>query len=148
MRKYLSLALVLSFVLFSCNNRTKTNGHQIQRTDTTVIDMHTAEISLDYCGIYEGTLPAADCPGIKTKLTINKNGTFSLHSEYIDKKDGIFDENGNYSVEGNILTLKQNDGQTSYYKIEEGKIRMLNTEKQPITGQLAENYVLKQTKVF
>ena len=33
-------------------------------------DMHTAETSLDYQGTYAGTLPAADCPGIETRLTL------------------------------------------------------------------------------
>ena len=39
------------------------------------MDMHTAEISLDYYGTYKGTLPAADCPGINVTLTLNKNKT-------------------------------------------------------------------------
>ena len=44
-------------------------------------DMHTAETSLDYQGTYAGTLPAADCPGIETRLTLKKDGTFDLHME-------------------------------------------------------------------
>lgn len=35
-------------------------------------DMHTAETSLDYQGTYAGTLPAADCPGIETRLTLKR----------------------------------------------------------------------------
>lgn len=110
--------------------------------------MHTAENALDYFGVYEGTLPAASCPGIRTVLTIHKDTTFTLHSEYIDRKDGVFDEKGTYTLQGSLMTLKLGDGEIYYYKVEEGRVRMLNADKEPITGDLAENYVLKQTQIF
>lgn len=39
-----------------------------------------------YCGTYEGVLPAADGPGIATKLQLSANGEYRLSSLYIDKK--------------------------------------------------------------
>ena len=109
-------------------------------------DMHTAETSLDYQGTYAGTLPAADCPGIETRLTLKKDGTFDLHMKYIDR-DAEFDEKGVFSVKENLLTLTQlDDGSEEYYKVEENRLRMLDAEKQPVTGALAENYVLQKIK--
>jgi uncharacterized lipoprotein NlpE involved in copper resistance len=108
--------------------------------------MHTAETSLDYLGTYEGTLPAADCPGIQTTLTLNPDGTYDLHMKYIDR-DSEFDEKGAFSVKENLLTLTQlDDGSEEYYKVEENRLRMLDAEKQPVTGALAENYTLQKTK--
>ena len=105
-----------------------------------------AETSLDYLGTYEGTLPAADCPGIQTTLTLNPDGTYELHMKYIDR-DAEFDEKGVFSVKENLLTLTQlDDGSEEYYKVEENRLRMLDAEKQPVTGALAENYVLQKNK--
>ena len=105
-----------------------------------------AETSLDYLGTYEGTLPAADCPGIQTTLTLNPDGTYELHMKYIDR-DAEFDEKGVFSVKENLLTLTQlDDGSEEYYKVEENRLRMLDAEKQPVTGALAENYVLQKIK--
>lgn len=52
------------------------------------------------------------------------------------------------SVEGNIATLTTKTGEESYYKIEEGRVVMLKADKQPVTGDLAEHYILKQEKVY
>ena len=109
-------------------------------------DMHTAETSLDYRGTYEGTLPAADCPGIRTTLTLNPDGTYGLHMKYIDRA-AEFDETGIFTVKENLLTLTRlDDGSEEYYKVEENRLRMLDAEKQPVTGALAENYVLQKNK--
>ena len=43
------------------------------------------------------------------------------------------DEKGTYTLEGNILTLKEEGGEISYYKVEENKVRLLNDDKQEIT---------------
>ena len=59
----------------------------------------------------------------------------------------MFDETGVFTVKENLLTLAQlDDGSEEYYKIEENRLRMLDAEKQPVTGALAENYVLQKTK--
>lgn len=150
MKKYISL-FVSVLLLAACGNRAKT-GNQ-PSTDTVVTaaeapDMHTAENALDYFGVYEGTLPAASCPGIKTALTLHPDNTATLHSEYIDRPDGVFDEKGTYTLEGNLLTVRLNDGEVYYYKVEEGRLRMLNADKEPVTGDLADHYLLKQTQIF
>ena len=108
--------------------------------------MHTAETSLDYLGTYEGTLPAADCPGIQTTLTLNPDGAYKLHMKYIDR-DTELDEWGRFTIEANQLTLYPDEGEpTGSYRVEENRLRMLDAEKQPVTGALAENYVLQKTK--
>ena len=54
---------------------------------------------------------------------------------------------GGYSVRGNLLTLTPENGEgVEYYKVEENRLRRLDADKQPVTGPLAENYVLKKTE--
>lgn len=96
------------------------------------------------CGTFVGTLPAADGPGIDTTLVLNSNGSFREHSAYIDRA-GIFDEKGTYLVKGDLIELHLNGGQRLYYRAEAGQIRRLDLEGRPITGPLADYYILKQT---
>ena len=63
---------------------------------------------------------------------------------YTSTGTNSFDEKGTYTLEGNILTLKEEGGETSYYKVEENKVRLLNDDKQEITGALAEHYILNK----
>lgn len=143
-----ALILAAALALAACGGNTpkKNAAAETQTTTAAVSDMHTAETSLDYTGTYEGTLPAADCPGIQTTLTLDPDGAYSLHMKYIDR-EAEFDEKGIFSVKENLLTLTQlDDGSEEYYKVEENRLRMLDADKQPVTGAQAENYVLQKIK--
>ena len=141
------LILAAAALLAACGGNTqKKAASGGAETVAEAPDMHTAETSLDYQGTYAGTLPAADCPGIETRLTLKKDGTFNLHMKYIDR-DAEFDTKGGYSVRGNLLTLTPENGEeVEYYKVEENRLRRLDADKQPVTGPLDENYVLKKTE--
>jgi len=102
---------------------------------------HTSSV----CGTYQGILPAADGPGIEMTITLNQNNRFKNKIVYLEKKDGTFFENGTFSVRNNILQLSGNEN-ISYYKIEDGQLRLLDFEKQEITGALADYYILKKIK--
>ena len=134
---YLTAIVCSSIALISCG------GNKSKTTNT-----HTAENSLDYYGIYTGTTPAADCPGIKQTLTLNKDCTYTLNSVYIDREGANVNEVGTFAVEGNIATLTTTSGELSYFKIEESRVAMLMSNKQPITGAMADLYILKQEKVY
>ena len=141
------LILAAAALLAACGGNTqKKAASGGAETVAEAPDMHTAETSLDYQGTYAGTLPAADCPGIETRLTLKKDGTFDLHMKYIDR-DTELDEWGRFTIEANQLTLYPDEGEpTGSYRVEENRLRMLDAEKQPVTGALAENYVLQKIK--
>lgn len=138
MKKFFILACAC-LLITSCNNNKKSDNDSPPTTEVT--DMHNAENSLDYDGTYTGTFPAADCPGIKTTLTINKDKTFELVSEYIDRENSTFKEYGTYTVEGNLMTLV-NGNDKQYYKIGENTLTALDSDKKEITGDLAKHYIL------
>ena len=148
-KKFYFAAILCAFIMTGCTNSKKTNNADSMSADTTqVADMHNAETSLDYFGEYKGTIPTADCPGIDVTLVFNKDHTYTQKYIYQERKDAEFDEAGTFVIEGNILTTTSKEGDKSYYKVEEGRIVMLDADKQPITGALADLYVLKQEKVF
>ena len=147
------LLLTILIVLFSCsggakkNQATDVSADNIEVSDDIQIfdDGHYAENSLDYWGVYQGILPAADCPGIETTLTINEDHTFSLKLVYIDR-DSSFNNRGTYTLEKSYLTLTFTNGEeTEYYFIGENTATRLTADKEFIEGELANQYVL--TKV-
>lgn len=139
--KKLSILLValVSIALISCNNAKQ------KKAETP--DMHTSEMALDYHGVYEGTLPCADCEGIKTKLTINDDNTFVLNSEYLGEENATFEDKGTYFIEnGEILVTQEEDGEQKYYKLQEGSLAQLDANKKPVEGEMAPFYVLTKVK--
>ena len=50
------------------------------------MDSHTARDSLDWAGSYEGVLPCADCPGIRTRVTLSDNGRYEKQTQYLDRQ--------------------------------------------------------------
>lgn len=134
------LVMASACLLFSACGSSD-SGKAPESTKTNIVDAHNASNSLDYLGTYVGTFPAADGPGIATTLTLKADSTFTLRSVYIDR-DSAFDDKGSYSLEGNLLTLKTQDGESQYYKVEENRLRRLDMDKQEITGALADNYIL------
>lgn len=145
----IALALITGVLVSACGDgQSKKAEQRIVETETAVSEMHTSEISLDYAGMYEGTLPAADGPGIKTQLSLNKDKTFKLISEYIGKKNAVFTDSGSYMIQKDIVTLDMKEDRPVYYKLEEGRVVRLDGEKRVVTGPLAEHYILKQTNTY
>lgn len=97
------------------------------------------------CSEYNGELPAADAPGILTTIKLQTPDKYQSTQIFVGKQDGTFVEDGCYQIDGELLTLTATDGSISYYRIEKGQIRRLDMEKQPVTGPLADNYILKCT---
>lgn len=140
--------LVLGTAVCSCNQTKNTENNQTATdsitTDTilAVPDMHNAENALDYWGTYEGTIPAADCPGIQVTLTLNQDKTFELTQDYIDRNKVT--SKGQYTLKGNTLCTVTESQDTTYYKVEENRLKMLDKQQQVITGNLADRYILNK----
>ncbi len=124
----------------------KTDPMAIQTpTDTVSVDTlktsHNSENSLDWYGTYEAVVPCADCPGIKTVLTLNKDRTFTISEEYLERKTKS-DDKGTFEWDaaGRVVTLK---GKTaSYkYKVGENNVTQLDMSGQPIDGPNKKLYV-------
>ena len=100
-------------------------------------------------GTYEGTLPAADCPGIKTVLTINADSTYELKQDYIDRPDSHDEASGVLQVlDGGVLMLvRPSSGDHTFYKVKDaGSIVMTDSLGNEPEGEMAKLYVLKVKK--
>ena len=104
----------------------------------------TSENALDWPGTYDAVVPCADCPGIKTSLTLNNDKTFSITEEYIDRKSK-FDDKGSFEWDatGSVITLK---GKTAKYKYKVGEnmLIQLDMDGKEIDGPNKDLYVFKK----
>ena len=132
----------------SCTD--KKASANVEDNDSTSVAVVVNEIDLaNVAGTYEGTLPAADCPGIKMVLTINADSTYQITQDYIDRKDGHDEASGVFVVlDGNVLMLvRPSSGEHTFYKVKDGNsIVLTDSLGNEAEGESAELYVLKKTK--
>lgn len=100
----------------------------------------------NYFGTYEGVLPCADCGGKKTILSILEDGTYHLEYEYLDKGEGVIEENGVYYLYNDSLiqTVTPSSGDKTYYSIQAGAIVLCDSLGTVSEGSLKDLYVLKK----
>ena len=146
------IVLVMSSlaILASCTGKKTTpnaaDNDSANVVDTTASNKDNVDLA-SVAGTYEGTLPAADCPGIKTVLTINADSTYQLKQDYIDKKDGHDEASGIFKVlDGKVLMLvRPSTGEQTFYKVKDANsIIMTDSIGVEPEGETAKLYVLKK----
>lgn len=149
-RKLIVLTVGALAVLSSCTEK-KTTANATDKDSTSVVDTTATDDNyVDLAavsGTYEGTLPAADCPGIKTVLTIKADSTYQLQQDYIDKKNGHDEASGVFKVlDGKVLMLvRPSNGEQTYYKVKDNNsIVMTDSLGVEPEGETAKLYVLKK----
>ena len=147
-KSLLILAVAALVATASCTD--KKASANVEDNDSTSVAVVVNEIDLDnVAGTYEGTLPAADCPGIKMVLTINADSTYQMTQDYMDRKDGHDEASGVFDVlDGNVLMLvRPSSGEHTFYKVKDGNsIVLTDSLGNEAEGESAELYVLKKTK--
>jgi len=98
---------------------------------TSVISISCAKSKLS--GTYEGTLPAADGPGLQTLITFNSDGTFHMEETFLEKDVEPRITNGKWVLNGDIITFTAGDYKFEYKLISEKEIRWAPDGKE-ITG--------------
>lgn len=73
---------------------------------------HSSRNALDWSGVYEGTLPCADCPGLQTRLTLRRDETFELSSQALqrDLQPRVASGRFTWQASGNAITLDAQGG--------------------------------------
>ena len=147
-KKMIYFAMAAAVALTTSCNGKKTVSADADHDSTSVADTTVAGENVDLAavaGTYEGTLPAADCPGIKTVLTINADSTYELKQDYIDRKDGHDEASGVLQVlDGNVLMLvRPSSGEHTFYKVKDSKsVVMTDSLGNEAEGEMAKLYVL------
>lgn len=102
---------------------------------------HNSRNSVDWAGTYQGTLPCADCPGIRYTITLNGDNSYLLKTRYLEKGDSVFTESGTFSWDenGGKITLADRGEK---FQVGENRLFHLDMEGNRITGNLADHYIL------
>lgn len=136
------LCAIFLVTMASCHSSQKNN--QVENSETKTESK--VKVS-NLFGTYEGTLPAADCEGIKTVLVMNEDKTYTLRSEYIGEKDATFETCGVYRMVGDsiIELITPSSGEMTYYRMLNNEQVMLSDKEGTINqGSLAKHYILNK----
>ncbi|MDR0564392.1 MAG: copper resistance protein NlpE [Azoarcus sp.] len=148
-------AVMFSFVTAACSpdappasESTQTPAAELAPASAPAVAVdpaHNSRNSLDWAGVYAGTIPAASGLGIDVTITLRNDSTYTVQYHYIDKQDGDFATDGvfQWDEEGGAITLDAKDI-PPHYQVGENQLIQLDMEGNPITGELAEHYVLKK----
>lgn len=138
----LFMLTTISVVLLMVSCKT---GNKSQVTDKTV-STETVINDVSWKGVYAGILPCADCPGIETVVDLKEDGSFFLQAIYQEKSDDVFESKGFIEWNEDVMILKIEEGSIFpvNYLVENNALIQLDIDGNRITGDLAENYVLKK----
>ena len=132
-------ATMFAMGLVSCGNKQNTENQEATTDTVVVAEPAPAPIS----GTFEGTLPCADCSGIKTELVISEDGKFKLTETYMAKKEKQFVSEGEIvRGEGGRFSLTDKDGTVRQYELADNTIAVLDAEGKKAEGELADKYIL------
>ncbi|WP_316746317.1 copper resistance protein NlpE [Pedobacter gandavensis] len=149
--KILTLACISMFFM-ACNNDQKNEKHAnetIKAAEEIVAgDGHNAKNSLDWAGTYIGVMPCADCEGIQTELILNPDMTYILKTNYMGKDTHFPEDRGTFKWDatGSKVELLGLKDRSNLFFVGENMLKQLDMDGKEVTGELAENYVLKKTK--
>ena len=133
---------LVAAVLAGCAGRNDGSGPAGSHAVKIPADMHGSQNSVNWAGSYEGVLPCADCPGIKTRLTLKPDARYELSTQYLDRQPDPTVVTGKFfwNAGGNVITL---EGSGQRYAVGEGRLLSLGRNEVPDWSR-AQNQVLKR----
>ena len=153
MTKYF-LLLLLIIVMPGCkpdkatdNSAEKSLGID-NSADKVIPDGHNSRNSLDWAGVYQGTLPCDQCDGIQTSITLLSMGKFARSIQHLGDNIQSKSDQGNieWNEAGSKITLISESGARQSYQVGENVLYHLDENGNRMEGDLAERYLLIKNK--
>lgn len=149
-KSVMMMAIAAMALTVACTGK-KTTDNVDNQDSTSLVDSSAAIAPIDLttiAGTYEGTLPAADGPGIKTIVTLNADSTYQITQDYLGRKKDVLDAaSGVFKVlEGKVLMLvRPSSGEHTFYKVKDDNNIVL-TDSLGNEPETAKFYVLTKKK--
>lgn len=136
---------VLFLGLQACKQKQEKGVEEIPAITESIDDGHNSRNSLEWNGVYTGTIPCANCEGIEVSITLNTDETYQVSYKYLGKPGEPEVSAGKFTWDdaGYMITLDSKD-LPPYYKVGENQLFQLDMEGNPITGEHADMYVLRK----
>lgn len=151
-KSVMMMAIAAMALTVACTGK-KTPDNVDNQDSTSLVDSSAAIAPIDLttiAGTYEGTLPAADGPGIKTLVTLNADSTYQITQNYLGRKKDVLDAaSGVFKVlEGKVLMLvRPSSGEHTFYKVkDDNNIVLTDSLGNEPEGETAKFYVLTKKK--
>lgn len=144
-RIFIFLLAIPALIMMGCKTQNKATTTKSDGPQKIVIGDNSAN-ALDWPGFYTGTLPCADCEGMFTSITLNKDKTYKRTTTYQGKDSQPFEESGkfNWDNTGSIIMLQGVTNGPSYYQVGENQLIQLDMQGKKIAGKMADLYILKK----
>lgn len=145
--KKLFVILLAAFFVLGCRETTKETDVEMDKVK--VIDNQASIDDVDPVGLYTGTLPCADCPGIEVELSLTEDGNYALITKRLGQDDVVIEQLGKYRVSdvGNLVILDGvEDGSNTYYT-QENILIQLDRDGNKITTDLDGDYILRKREL-
>lgn len=151
-KSVMMMTIAVMALTVACTGK-KTTDNVDNQDSTSLVDSSAAIAPIDLttiAGTYEGTLPAADGPGIKTIVTLNADSTYQISQNYLGRKKDVLDAaSGVFKVlEGKVLMLvRPSSGEHTFYKVkDDNNIVLTDSLGNEPEGETAKFYVLTKKK--
>src|SRR6056297_3550744 len=112
---FLLLMLLPLFVTF-CNSDRESTSETVKESAPDPI--HNSMNSLDWAGIYKGTLPCASCRSIKMEIVLKRDGTYQQTNVYQnDEESDAVISSGTFSwnESGSTITLNNAEKPNQFF---------------------------------
>lgn len=147
MTKFNWILVLILTILIGCKQTDKKEMPTEGTDEPAVVGADNSQNSLDWAGVYEGTIPCADCEGIFTVLELSYDNTYVLTQTYLGSPEieNQFKERGNFSWNqaGSLIRLNTESGRFAF-KVGENQLWMLDQKGAVIEGEMADLYILKK----
>jgi len=134
----------VTITLNACKSKGKQQANQAEESQASMRD--NSRTSVDWDGTYTGVIPCASCPGIETRITLNKDNTYQLSWKYQERSNEQFQRSGafRWTTDGGIIILENLNSNEfpERYRVGENRLFLLDNDGNIITGELAQNYIL------
>lgn len=146
MKKVILAVACIAFAMTSCKKENKVDGAGSNLEKESKALAKSSEKVLDWDGTYKGVTPCADCEGIETTITLNRDKTYTMTSKYLGKGNDILQVSGsfNWTDDGSTVKLENIKDGPSQFLVGANQLIMLDMEGNKITGALAKKYVLNK----
>ena len=126
--KLLWVPVTFSILLAACSAE-KGNEPAPPPTTAASPDMHNSQNALDWAGVYQGILVCADCSGTMTRLTLVKDGSYTLESQALKQDAQALSVSGRFTwqADGNTIVL-DDAGAGQQFSVTEGRLILLNAD--------------------
>ncbi|MFV0178962.1 copper resistance protein NlpE N-terminal domain-containing protein [Empedobacter falsenii] len=148
---FLATFTIAAFVVSSCKNETESVNKEVENAnDSLKMDTLSMEKSIQFDGIYKGTLPCfeKDCKEIEMeiKLLPNKGYVYSTKRLGLDKMAIMTTGTFQFKEDGNTIVFPEIANVPNAFLVEEGKITQLNKNQKKIESADSAKFVLTKEK--